>query len=226
MNIIVWFSRLSRDIATTEEFSPLLPCWSTFYLAQCLCTANVQKALSSIPEPVNSNAMLATTHHRCAVSSELCCPGAKPRRWIPPLVTRFGVISRVYWIGFDFLIWLPCCLQRWTPPDFWRGMRKHVGHFSTMHICTVHMSNFESQCCEYPVRTKFHPIRSKFSIICKCRMWHYAILIFRSPLVINDWIYPLINKGLYGWSSKYKRSSVRVSRVSWPFFFYFQIYLL
>ena len=25
----------------------------------------------------------------------LCCPGAKPRRWAPQLVTRFGVIRRV-----------------------------------------------------------------------------------------------------------------------------------
>ena len=36
-----------------------------------------------------------TTRHRCDVSSELCCPGAKPRRWAPQLVTRFGVIRRV-----------------------------------------------------------------------------------------------------------------------------------
>ena len=26
---------------------------------------------------------------------ELCCPGAEPRRWIPPLVTRFSVIAQV-----------------------------------------------------------------------------------------------------------------------------------
>ena len=28
-------------------------------------------------------------------SSELCCPGAMPWRWTPPLVTRFGVTTRV-----------------------------------------------------------------------------------------------------------------------------------
>ena len=28
---------------------------------------------------------------RCDVSSELCCPGAMPRRWIPSIVTRFDV---------------------------------------------------------------------------------------------------------------------------------------
>ena len=33
-----------------------------------------------------------TTRHRCDVSSELCCPGAKPRRWAPQLVTRLSVI--------------------------------------------------------------------------------------------------------------------------------------
>ena len=36
-----------------------------------------------------------TTRHRCGVSSELCSPGARPRRWAPQLVTRFGVIRRV-----------------------------------------------------------------------------------------------------------------------------------
>ena len=36
-----------------------------------------------------------TARHRCDVSSELCCPDAKPRRWVPPLVTRFGIIRRV-----------------------------------------------------------------------------------------------------------------------------------
>ena len=36
-----------------------------------------------------------TARLRCDVSSELCSPGAKPRRWAPPLVTRFGVIPRV-----------------------------------------------------------------------------------------------------------------------------------
>ena len=36
-----------------------------------------------------------TARHRCDVSSELCSPGAKPRRWASPLVTRFGVLPRV-----------------------------------------------------------------------------------------------------------------------------------
>ena len=36
-----------------------------------------------------------TARHRCDVSSELCCPSAKPRRWAPLLVTRFDVIPQV-----------------------------------------------------------------------------------------------------------------------------------
>ena len=32
--------------------------------------------------------------HRCDVFSGLCSPGAMPRNWAPPLVTRFGVIPR------------------------------------------------------------------------------------------------------------------------------------
>ena len=31
----------------------------------------------------------------CDASSELCCPGAKSRRWVAPLETYFGVIPRV-----------------------------------------------------------------------------------------------------------------------------------
>ena len=39
--------------------------------------------------------MSPTARHRCDVSSELCFPGAKPRRWAPPLLTRCGVILRM-----------------------------------------------------------------------------------------------------------------------------------
>ena len=51
---------------------------------------------SAVRIPFRSNhTMSPTTRHRCDVSSELCCPGAKPRRWASPLVTRFNVILRV-----------------------------------------------------------------------------------------------------------------------------------
>ena len=36
-----------------------------------------------------------TARHHNDVVSELCRAGAKPRRWVPPFVTRFGVISLV-----------------------------------------------------------------------------------------------------------------------------------
>ena len=36
--------------------------------------------LGSIPGPVISDTVSPTARHRCDVSSELCCPGAKPRR--------------------------------------------------------------------------------------------------------------------------------------------------
>ena len=51
--------------------------------------------LVAIPGPVNSDRESSTSRHRYDVSSEQCCSGAKPRRCIPPLVTRFGTIMRV-----------------------------------------------------------------------------------------------------------------------------------
>ena len=49
--------------------------------------------------------MSPAARHRCDVSLELCCPGAKSRRWAPPDVTRFGVIPQVQW-RFDFFMML------------------------------------------------------------------------------------------------------------------------
>ena len=34
------------------------------------------------------------SRHRCDATSGLCCPGAKPRKWVLPLVARFGVVPR------------------------------------------------------------------------------------------------------------------------------------
>ena len=45
------------------------------------------------PGPVKSNTV--SNGSRCAISSELCCSDAKPRKWNPSLFTRFGVIPRV-----------------------------------------------------------------------------------------------------------------------------------
>ena len=46
-------------------------------------------------QQVKPNTVSQLVRHRCDVSAELCCPDAKPRRWIPLLVTRFGVIKRI-----------------------------------------------------------------------------------------------------------------------------------
>ena len=45
--------------------------------------------------------------YRCDVLLELCSLGAKPRRWAPQLVTRFGVILRVK-RRFDFCNYMQC----------------------------------------------------------------------------------------------------------------------
>ena len=44
---------------------------------------------------VKSDRVSPTAHYYCDVFFELCCSGAKTRRWIPLLVTRFDVIMRV-----------------------------------------------------------------------------------------------------------------------------------
>ena len=68
----------------------------TCRLAQLLSTLlSLQKVWDSIPGSVKSDSVSPTVRHRCNVSSELCCPSAKPQRWAPPLVTRFGVIPVV-----------------------------------------------------------------------------------------------------------------------------------
>ena len=50
-----------------------------------------------IPGPIKSDTVSPTARNRCDVSLELlCCPEARPLRWVPPLVTRFGVWCREY----------------------------------------------------------------------------------------------------------------------------------
>ena len=71
-------------------------------LAQLLGTSlSVRQVWGSISEPVKIRQCVATPHHRCGTSSELCCPGAKPQRRTPSLVTYLGVITRVY-TRFEF----------------------------------------------------------------------------------------------------------------------------
>ena len=55
---------------------------------------SVREVLGSIFRSVKSTTASPTVRYRCCdVSSELCCPDARPRKWIPPLVTRFGEIQ-------------------------------------------------------------------------------------------------------------------------------------
>ena len=71
--------------------------WHTFYRA----VSSVVKTLlwcdqsGFNPGSFKSDPVSPTARHRYDVSSELCWPGTKPRRWAALLVTRFGVIPRV-----------------------------------------------------------------------------------------------------------------------------------
>ena len=50
------------------------------------------EGVGSIPGPVKSDTVSLPARHRCDVSSELCCRGARMRRWAP-LATRFSVLQ-------------------------------------------------------------------------------------------------------------------------------------
>ena len=65
-------------------------------------TLSKQEVWYSIPGPVEFGTVSSMTRHRCDVSSELCCPGAKLLVRAPSLVTHFGVIPRDNVDFFDF----------------------------------------------------------------------------------------------------------------------------
>ena len=67
-------------------------------LAQLLSTQAIGAGGLGLDSRVGQiDTMSPTARHRYDVSSELCGPSdAKSRRWIPPLVTRFGVLTPVY----------------------------------------------------------------------------------------------------------------------------------
>ena len=52
--------------------------------------------LRSIPGPVKSVTVAPMNRHRCNVSSKLCCQAPSRRDGVWPLVTYFGVISRIH----------------------------------------------------------------------------------------------------------------------------------
>ena len=111
---------LGSKKAAEAEWKFVFALISTRQFAQWLKTSlSAREDLDSIPGLVKSNAVSPTARHRCDVSSELCCPDAKPRRWIPPLVTRFSVISRWYWgfalvISVTFYIFVSASRHSWT----------------------------------------------------------------------------------------------------------------
>ena len=125
-NFVVWFSMSIFDmIVITDEGRNPETEWLRSYLVWSknvyIITKNMystalwlssslsaRQIWSSIPGPVKSDTVSPTGHHCCDVSSKLCRPGAKPRRWIPEFVTRFGVIPRVWWrIGYKWLHDIP-----------------------------------------------------------------------------------------------------------------------
>ena len=65
------------------------------HLNDVVTSLSTRGVRGSIPGPIKSDTISPMTRHRRNVSLELCCPDAKPRRWTPPLVTRFDVIPRV-----------------------------------------------------------------------------------------------------------------------------------
>ena len=56
---------------------------------------SVWEVWGSNPGSLKLNTVSPIARHRCDYSSQLCYPGAKPRRWAPPLITRLSVIMRL-----------------------------------------------------------------------------------------------------------------------------------
>ena len=84
---------LSSFIIDDFRKNNFISCFWTARLAQLLRTLlSVHEVWGSFPGADKSDTVLPTAWHRCGVSSKLRCPGAKPRRWASPLVTRFSVI--------------------------------------------------------------------------------------------------------------------------------------
>ena len=70
---------------------------------------SVLKDSGSLTGQVKSVTVSPTARHRRVVFWELCCPGAKPRGWTPPLVRNTASIIKTCCF-FDF-VFLPCNVQ-------------------------------------------------------------------------------------------------------------------
>ena len=72
---------------------------TTRQLAQFLSTTlSLREVRGSIPVPIKSDTVPPTARQSSPLRRFFgaVLPGAKPRRWAPPLVTRFGVMPQVY----------------------------------------------------------------------------------------------------------------------------------
>ena len=87
--------------------------------------------LSLIPAPVTLETVSPSARHFCDVSSDLCYPGAKPRRCSQSLVTRLGVIPRML-CKLEFCLILPQTFKNISRyPDFVILYDRHLIQHST-----------------------------------------------------------------------------------------------
>ena len=92
----VWMKKsISFGILFVTKLSLLRRSFSGLLFQLLNASLSVREVWDSITRPVKSHAVSPLTRHRCDVSSALCCPGAKTRKWVPPLVIRFVVIMPV-----------------------------------------------------------------------------------------------------------------------------------
>ena len=96
--------------------------------------------------------MSPTTRHRCDVSSELCCPGAKPRRWA--LATRYTLqrnstsIMKIWFFlsrqDNFFFSWIRDIFYAGFQPRCFFRTGLHFNHFSCNVWSILHCWNFYS----------------------------------------------------------------------------------
>ena len=108
-------SRNYSSMAIVFKINRRKKCWCGVIIKDIADGAVV---LGSISTPVKSDTATNGHRHCCDNSGELWCPGAKPRRWVRPLATRFGVIPRVRYIedlndGVRFVTNQRCPVVHW-----------------------------------------------------------------------------------------------------------------
>ena len=109
-----------------------------------------------------------TTRHRCDVSSELFYSGAKPRRWIPPLVTRFGVIPRVWWkfdltsarCHYRYLLVSTVCSSHFVTPSIFLWVL-----FVTLQETNTKIWHHQTVCRNSRILVKFNQNSDVFEIL-------------------------------------------------------------